>query len=157
MTEVFFDFNPNYSVFNTLDSGFVLEPDIKVISSISMTAEQDLRVVNSLRQNANIVCKEAELIFQASVSGKNSFSGVDDAGKNRIYTSVNLRVEDRLRGILQNPDEFKLRTLGGSVNGLNLRISSMPEFRNGERSILFLKKYGNEYGLVRGEFGKVNL
>ena len=104
MTEIILDFDPNLSVFNTLDSGYVMEPTIKVVSILSMTPEQDLRVQQALGEYANTVIKEADSIFQGSVNSLNYIVANNIYNKPTIYTDMSLKVEDRLRGEIENPD-----------------------------------------------------
>jgi hypothetical protein len=107
MTEIILDFDPNLSVFNTLDSGYVMEPTIKVVSILSMTPEQDIRVQQALGEYANAVIKEADVIFQGSVNSLNYIVA------NNIYGSSPYRVGD-------------FRSISGSllVKIFNLRYSS---------------------------------
>lgn len=72
-------------------------------------------------------------------------------------TRVSIRIEDRLRGLPANMNALQLTVPGGVVNGLRLRVYGMPQFSQNERVILFLKRIGNEYGIVEGEYGKVSL
>jgi hypothetical protein len=74
-----------------------------------------------------------------------------------IYSNMSLKVEDRLRGKVENPDHFPFRSIGGTYYGMQLRVAGMPEFKSNERFLLFLKKYGDRYSVVRGELGKINL
>jgi hypothetical protein len=74
-----------------------------------------------------------------------------------IYSDNTLQVEDRLRGAINTELPYTVRVAGGTVNGLKLKVTQMPEFLQGERCLLFLKKVGNRYVPVRGEWGKVNL
>ncbi|MBP9886864.1 MAG: DUF4382 domain-containing protein [Leptospiraceae bacterium] len=157
MTEILLDFDPNLSVFKSLDSGYVLEPTIRVVSIMSMSPEQDLRVQTALKDYANIVVKEADLIFQGKVNTLNYALGKNTYGKSMIYTDLSLQVDDLLRGQVDKTVPFAFRTVGGTVGGLTLKVGSMPEFKNGDQCILFLKRYAGGYKVVRGDLGKVEL
>ena len=78
-------------------------------------------------------------------------------GKIMIYSDSFLTVEDRLRGEVNMENPLFLRVPGGTVNGLKLKVTQMPEFFQRERYLVFLKKNGDRYVPVRGEWGKVSL
>lgn len=157
MTEIILDFDPNLSVFQSLDSGYVLEPNIRVVSIMSMTPEQDIRVQTALKDYANIVVKEADVIFQGKVNSLNYVLGNNIYGKSMVYTDLSLQVTDKLRGEVSNPDNFLFRNIGGIYQNKTLEVKGMPDFSSNETFILFLKKQGEGYSLVRGEMGKVSL
>ncbi len=156
VTEFILDFNPNLSIIKTLDEGFVLEPDIQVVSNVSMTGAQDIRTVSSLKNYANLVFQESELIFQGTVLSKNTTLANDIYGRQKIYSDQSIVIEDRLRGH-SDAEPLILRTVGGEMNGLKLKVHEMPEFTAGEKCILFLKKSSGRYVPVRGSLGKVSL
>jgi len=155
ITEVILDFDPNTSVFYT-KKGYELDPQITVSTSLSMTPIQEARLVEALGAQANLVEDEADLIFQGTVSQAVAQIAPVSSG-NLIYTNVQLQVEDALRGTLPATNVFPLQMIGGTVNGLTLRVHGMPVFNNNERVILFLKTFNGRYSTVEGEMGKVNL
>ncbi|MBP9888047.1 MAG: hypothetical protein KBF93_17240, partial [Leptospiraceae bacterium] len=157
MTEILLDFDPNLSVFKSLDSGYVLEPTIRVVSIMSMTPEQDLRVQTALKDYANIVVKEADLIFQGKVNTLTYALGNNTQGKPMIYTDLSLQVDDLLRGQVDKTLPFEFRTIGGVYQDKTLEVKGMPDFSSDETFIVFLKKQGESYSLVRGEMGKISI
>ncbi|MCP5502908.1 MAG: DUF4382 domain-containing protein [Leptospiraceae bacterium] len=157
VTEIILDFDPNLSVYNTLDSGYVMEPTLKVVSILSMTAEQDLRVQNALGEYANTVIKEAEIIFEGRVNSIGCELSNNVRGNQVIYSILSIKVEDTLRGDSSNIEYFPLKMIGGKCQGKVLHVTSMPEFKLNETSIYFLKKYGERYSTVYGDMGKINL
>lgn len=157
ITEVFLHFDPNSSIFYLPERGFILDPTVMTTSAISMTAEQDLRLIEALGARSNLVASEAELIFQGKVKELANIVTQNIHGGNMIYSDMILSVEDRLRGTIENPENFPLRVIGGEVNGMRLRVTGMPEFKTNERFLIFLKAYGDRYGVVRGEMGKISL
>ena len=57
----------------------------------------------------------------------------------RIYTSVLLSIEERLKGTADR-DRVIVTSLGGEVDEIGLLVSEMPRFDQGERVVVFLKK-----------------
>lgn len=53
-----------------------------------------------------------------------------------IYTFVTLRVEAAIKGVAIG--EIVVQRPGGSVDGVGQRVHGNPEFKNGERVVLFL-------------------
>ncbi len=157
ITEVFLHFDPNSSIFYLPQRGFIMDPLVAVTSVMSMTAEQDLRLIEALGPRSNLLVSEAELIFQGRVQSSQTILANNIHGNRMIYTDVTLKVEDHLRGTVENPDNFPLRVIGGEKEGRILRVKGMPEFETGKTSILFLKKYGERYSTVRGSLGKVDM
>lgn len=157
ITEVFLHFDPNSSIFYLPERGFIMDPFVAVTSVISMTSEQDLRMIESLGPRSNLVVSEAELIFQGTVLSNQTVLANNIYGNRMIYTDVSLKVKDQLRGTVENPDNFPLRMIGGKKEGRVLTVRGMPRFETGKTSILFLKKYGDRYSTVRGSLGKVDM
>lgn len=157
MTEVFLDFDPNLSVFQTLNSGFVMDPDIQVSSVLSFTAEQDFRVVTTLKEYANSVIRDSDTIFQATINSLSNTNRTGVSGTLLPYTNLDLKVVDRLRGTIANLNSFPLSVVGGNAGDLNLKVYGMPSFQQGESFLLFLRKLGTEYFLVNGEMGKITI
>jgi hypothetical protein len=156
ITEVFIQFDPNRSLFYIRGKGYILEPDIFVASVVSLTPVQELRLVESLGMIGNQVMSQAELIFQGRVSTITNVLANNIYGKKMIYSDVVLSVEDRLRGTI-NAGTYTLRAIGGSYNGINLKVPGMPEFSSGERVLLFLKNYNDRMSVVYGEYGKITV
>ncbi|HMW61281.1 MAG TPA: hypothetical protein PKA91_16620, partial [Leptospiraceae bacterium] len=136
LTELFLEFDPNTSVFFTSE-GYVLDADIRVASVLSMTPEQENRIVQALGPKTNLVADSAELALEGQVE-------TTTVAAERIpRTRVSIRIEDRLRGLPANMNALQLTVPGGVVNGLRLRVYGMPQFSQNERVILFLKRIGN--------------
>ena len=155
ISEVFLRFDPDRSVFNMENRGYILDPTIETTSVISLTTEQDLRFIEALGRRSNLVASESEIMFQGSVGQLNYVLDKNMYAKEMIYSEMALLVEDRLRG--EPGDIFYLKSIGGTYNGMSLRVTGMPVFRQSDHFLIFLKKYGDRYGLVRGEWGKIDL
>ncbi len=157
VTELFFHFDPNLSLFYVPETGYIMEPNISVTSAVSMTPDQEHRLVESIGALSNTVLSNTELAFQGQVQSTASLLDTNIHGKNMIYTNVTMSVQDRLRGTLDGTGSYILKTIGGSYNDLTLHVKGMPEFQNGENVLLFLKDYNGRMSTVHGEYGKITL
>ena len=77
---------------------------------------------------------EAAAIVQGKVLARQS---AWDAQHRRIYTFTEIQVVDRMFG--QMPERIVVRTLGGAVGEVGMRVSGTPEFADGEDVVLFLR------------------
>jgi hypothetical protein len=123
-----------------------------------MTPAQDLRFIEALGDYANPVAREAEVIFEGSVSELEYIVAPNSKGDNMIYSDMTLSVDDVLRGEeIKNSSSFHHRSIGGIYNNMLLKVNGMPVYKKGERFLLFLKKINNVYSPVQGERGKIDL
>lgn len=60
-----------------------------------------------------------------------------------IYTYVAIDVEEALKGPFHEGQEIVLRQLGGTVGDVNATVSGAPQFRQGERVLLFLDSWSD--------------
>ncbi len=158
VSEIILDFNPNLSVHHTNESGYVLEPEIMVVSVLSMTPAQDLRFIQALGDYANPVAREAEVIFEGTVSELEYIVAKNKRGDQMIYTDMTMAVQDVLRGDdIKGTNSFSHRSIGGIYNDMLLKVNGMPVYKKGERFLLFLKKFNDVYAPVQGERGKIEL
>lgn len=157
ISEIILDFNPNLSVYSTVESGYVLDPVISAVSVLSMTPAQDRRFIEALGDYANPVAREAEVVFEGNVRELNYILDKNIYNKDMIYQNIVLYVDDRLRGKIDNEDAFPLKVIGGTYNGVTLKVNHMPEFSKGEKVLLFLKEVNGRLAPVRGDMGKITL
>ena len=83
------------------------------------------------------LCNNSSDIIIASVVSKNSYYNSD---KNRIYTDVFLKVEEKIKGNFQKQDLLKLKLYGGTVNGITTFVVGAPQFTIAEKTFLFLNE-----------------
>ncbi|MFH1006008.1 MAG: BsuPI-related putative proteinase inhibitor, partial [Candidatus Latescibacterota bacterium] len=83
---------------------------------------------------------------------------VDSVGtaddQSMIYTFVRMRIEQRLKGVLE-AESAVVRVLGGKIGELEIRVEDQPAFEQGQRVFLFLVRKENHdffevYGLFQG-------
>ena len=77
----------------------------------------------------------ADFIVAGTVTGKVSYWNDEHT---RIYTSVILSLEDRLKGAITQ-DAITITLAGGEADGIREKVSGTPTFTQGERVITFLK------------------
>ena len=69
-----------------------------------------------------------------------------------IYTETQVRVERALKGAAPD-DSIRVRTLGGSVDGLAMAMTHTPQLHVDQRVVLVLKQIEPGYFVVLGEDG----
>jgi hypothetical protein len=78
----------------------------------------------------------ADFIVAGTVTDKVSYWNDEHT---RIYTSVILSLEDRLKGVIAQ-DAITITLAGGEADGMRERVSGTPTFTQGERVVTFLNK-----------------
>jgi hypothetical protein len=96
----------------------------------------------------------ADLIFVGKVIG--SQSGWQVAGTNQaIFTRVEFHTEEILKGTAAAT--VQLRFLGGTVSGVTMEVVDVPQFKAGDRVLLFVEGNGLQFcplvGVYHGKFG----
>src|SRR6266550_7944566 len=96
----------------------------------------------------------AESIFVGKVVGSKADWRV--AGTNQaIFTVVEFRAEEILKGTAEAL--VRLRFLGGTVGGVTLEVVAVPQFKAGDRVLLFVEGNGVQFcplvGVYHGKFG----
>jgi|GEM_PF-6469287 hypothetical protein len=157
--ETFLHLDPNRSVYFTKDRGFVIDPAITLLSTVSMNpTDEETKIISSSGKFMNILASESDIVIRGSVTSVTPLVAANASGRNLIYSDVVLNVTKSLKG---NVDiaPFMFRTVGGTVNGVKLEVSAAPIFKNGEEIILYLQrnKSGTGWKVTRGELGKVRL
>lgn len=78
--------------------------------------------------------------------------------KSRIITKTTIQVDEYLKGNGNN-NSVVVNHPGGEVDGVGELYSHMPEFKDNEEVLIFLKKDANssEFKVFSGEGGKISL
>ena len=100
------------------------------------------------------MAERAELVFVGKVVGSEAEWQV--AGTNQaIFTLVEFHAEEILKGTAAA--SVKLRFLGGTVGGVTLEVVGVPQFKAGDRVLLFVEGNGVQFcplvGVYHGKFG----
>jgi hypothetical protein len=77
--------------------------------------------------------------------------------KRAIYTEVTLRVEHALKGTSREGDAVTVRTEGGSVDGIGMRVQGAAYFTVGEEVVAFLERRGAALWTVGMAQGKMRV
>src|SRR5438477_3029835 len=96
----------------------------------------------------------ADLVFVGKVIDSKAEWRV--AGTNQvIFTYVEFRTEEILKGTAAA--SVRLRFLGGTVGGTTLEVGGVPQFKAGDRVLLFVEGNGVQFcplvGVYHGKFG----
>jgi hypothetical protein len=105
------------------------------------------------------LCMKSDHIIVAQVVSMKSYWNPD---QRRIFTEIQLEVNDNIKGQFQKQDQLKLTVYGGTVNGITTIVVGAPRFTVGERSVLFLSerhsvKFGRNFIVVGLSQGKFNI
>jgi len=71
-----------------------------------------------------------------------------------IYTEIQVKVTETVRGSLPKEGTIRVYAPGGVVNDTGLKVEHAPEFTNGEDVLLFLVENNGLYGVTSWEMGK---
>lgn len=115
--------------------------------NLSSFAQQEVSKIKNLT-------KEADLILSGKITEKKS---AWNESKSRIYTKAILHVDEQLKG-KGNSTSVEISYLGGEIDGVGERYSHMPEFKENEEVLVFLKiDKMNNYKVLNGEEGKISI
>lgn len=92
-----------------------------------------------IRKSVEELTYEADSIMIGKVTGMESRWNED---RTLIYTYVTISARDYVKKLsnIGESEEIIVRMPGGEVGDIGLKVSDMPEFREGEEVLLFLKK-----------------
>ena len=93
--------------------------------------------------NVEATAKKAKKVVVATVTDVDSSFATNRFGDQLIVSRVTVNVEETLKG--QHADVVALTVEGGTVGDLTLRVSDLPQFRRGERAVLFLDGDFNDH------------
>ena len=80
----------------------------------------------------------ADTVVVATVTGVNANWKQNDFGDLLIVSHVGLRVDETLKGAGDSAVSMDLE--GGSVQGITLRVSDLPQLAPGDKAVFFLDK-----------------
>lgn len=87
------------------------------------------------RLNLEQLVERADLIVQGQVQSVHSQW---DQDRRLVFTFISIRVDEPLKG--DRRKSVLIRQLGGSVGAIQMSVAGVPQFKNGERAIVFLKR-----------------
>jgi len=98
--------------------------------------------------------KRAHRIVVGKVSNARTYWSAD---RKLILTSYTIQVDENIKG--QASKTIDVTTVGGKIGGLELYVSGMPSFENGENAVVFIEQsgaYQTVLGLEQGKFTVTN-
>jgi len=96
------------------------------------------------------LAKKAHTIVVGRVTNSRTYWSAN--GK-LILTNFTLKVDETVKG--QAARNVEITTIGGRIGDVELRVSGMPSFQNGENAVVFLEQsagYQTVLGLGQGKF-----
>lgn len=107
----------------------------------------------SRSQNLEKLTVSSELILVGNVKETESHW---NENKTSIYTKVRIKPTEFIKGS-DNSSELVITVPGGEIDNVGELYTHMPRFANDERVLLFMKNVNNDYKIVGGDTGKINL
>jgi len=96
---------------------------------------------------------QAQFIFQGSVTNVRSQWAGEGANRH-IESYITFQVEETLKG--ESTQSYVMRVYGGTVGEDSMGIADAPEFKVGDRDILFVENNGSQViplvGIMHGRF-----
>lgn len=78
------------------------------------------------------------------------------AANGRIYTNVQIKIDANVKGTINEDTTVSVNVLGGRVGGVAMNAEEMPQFRVGEKVLLYLRELRDGrlmvYAGLRGKF-----
>jgi hypothetical protein len=114
---------------------------IAITSSYATTVE---------RLGLEDLVKKARTIVVGKVTGSRTYWSAD---RKFILTDFTIDIGESLKG--QNARRIAVTTVGGKIGDLELHVSGMPSFQQGEDAVLFIEQsgaYQTVVGLGQGKF-----
>jgi hypothetical protein len=124
-----------------------------LVLAIALTALQAAVATTVLPPSFDQLVQQAEVIFQGSVTDVRS-QWVGEGAERHIVSYITFKVEDGIKG--NAGPLYSIRMYGGTVGEDSMGISDAPNFKTGDRDILFVENNGTQaiplVGLMYGRF-----
>lgn len=119
----------------------------------ALTIASSARATTVIPPTFEDLVSRAELIFQGTVTSVRS-DWVGEGGQRHIASYVTFRVQDAIKG---NPGAtYTIEMLGGTVGDQTMKVTDAPDFKVGDRDILFVEHNGQQFiplvGIMHGRF-----
>jgi hypothetical protein len=106
------------------------------------------------RLNLDDIVKKAHAIVVGKITGKRTYWSTD---RKLILTDYTIAVGERIKG--NTGPSTTVTAVGGKIGDLELYVSGMPSFKQGEEAVVFLEQSGSYQtvvGLGQGKFTVTN-
>lgn len=104
------------------------------------------------RIDLDTMTRDADLAFVATV--RERYCHHPRAGSRAIQTTTTFDIEHVMKGRPPVLKGFKLTVVGGELDGYIARIPGMPQFKPGQRVVVFLQATSHGYALVGLDQGR---
>lgn len=108
--------------------------------------------------DAELVQHSSHVVAGTVTAVSTSWRDPDGDGVSQIWTTVELRVDQVLKGPSRVGDTLTFHQLGGRIGEVEFKIAGMPKFAQGDRELLFLManldnpKYTPLVGFAQGRW-----
>ena len=106
-----------------------------------------------IAQDFNSLVSGADYVVRAVVKSVTSEYRTTPRGQ-AIFTKVELQVLETITGT--PPQPLVLQVLGGTVDGVTMRVEGVPQFHVGDEDILFVQNNGTQFfplvGIMNGKY-----
>jgi hypothetical protein len=138
------------SVFRTLPRAIRL--GMLMIVALTLSAAP-ARATTVIAPDFESLVSQADYIVRATVKSITSEYRTTPQGK-AIFTKVELQVLETIAGT--PPQPLVLQLLGGTVDGMTMRVAGVPQFHVGDEDILFVQNNGRQFfplvGIMNGKY-----
>lgn len=83
------------------------------------------------------MCNQSTDIVIAKIVAKNSYYSFD---KKDVFTDVTLKVTKKIKGKFKTNEEIKIKTYGGTIDGITTLIVGGPSFQENTSSVYFFEE-----------------
>ena len=141
------------------DSSLLLREVVATQSVKSLDVHTDRRVKAALGDELEEMLQEAEIILQGRTISSRTALADDYYGRKQVYTFYTIHGNVPLKGRLADHKHFTLQVIGGRIpnSDIEIIVTHMPRLTIGKDTILFLKRYVDKMGVLRGDRGQVDL
>lgn len=123
---------------------------LALVAGLAMT---NLHATTVIPPTFDQLVSDAELILEGTVTETRS-QWIGAGAQRHIATYVTFTVEDSIKGAPGG--SYTLEMVGGTVDGETIEVADAPEFKAGDRDILFVEHNGTQFiplvGIMHGRF-----
>src|SRR5215470_18503879 len=128
--------------------------DVCFVIALFLAVGDLCRATTIQRLGLEDLVKKAHRIVVGKVSNARTYWSGD---RKLILTNYTIQVDENIKG--QASKTIEVTTVGGKIGDVELYVSGMPAFENGENAVVFVEQsgaYQTVVGLGQGKFTVVN-
>ena len=127
---------------------------MRILFAVLMLSIAAIGFATEALVSLDTVIHGSDRIVRGRVVSLNCRRGTNDFGDDLIYTDISIETHETLMGDRSN---LLLTIEGGTVNGITLKVSDVPEFHPGDEVLVFTKKEGASNFLSFGSQSKYSI